>query len=203
MQALGMIETRGSVAAIEAADAMLKAAEVSLVEKTKVGGGLITVTVTGDVAAVAASVDAGAAAVTRLGQQKLVTQHVIARPDAELDVLFDPPSGSPEEAEIPAEPEAAPEIQAEPKEIPQEKTEEKTDEKKPQKGNGGISRPWCDELVQRSGVSGLMKVLKEYSVVKLRNLARQYPEFAIAGREISKANRSRLLREFEKFYKEN
>ena len=67
MQALGMIETKGTLAAVEAADAMLKAADVALLEKTKVGGGLVTVTVTGGVAAVTAAVDAGAAAVERLG----------------------------------------------------------------------------------------------------------------------------------------
>ena len=65
MQALGMIETRGSVAAIEAVDAMLKAADVTLVEKTLIGGGLVTVTVTGDVAAVRAAVDAGTASAER------------------------------------------------------------------------------------------------------------------------------------------
>ena len=76
MEALGMIETYGLVPSIEAADAMLKAAEVKLLERTFVKGGLVTVTVTGDVAAVKASVDAGAAAA--------VTQHVIPRPHVEV-----------------------------------------------------------------------------------------------------------------------
>ena len=76
MEALGMIETYGLVPSIEAADAMLKAAEVKLLERTFVKGGLVTVTVTGDVAAVKASVDAGAAAAARLGERCLVTQHV-------------------------------------------------------------------------------------------------------------------------------
>ena len=84
MEALGMIETYGLVPAIEAADAMLKAAEVKLLERTFVKGGLVTVTVTGDVAAVKASVDAGAAAAARLGQRSLVTQHVIPRPHVEV-----------------------------------------------------------------------------------------------------------------------
>ena len=59
MKALGLIETKGTLAAVEAADAMVKAADVTLVEKTRVGGGLVTITVTGDVAAVQAAVDAG------------------------------------------------------------------------------------------------------------------------------------------------
>ena len=82
MEALGMIETYGLVPSIEAADAMLKAAEVKLLERTFVKGGLVTVTVTGDVAAVKASVDAGAAA--GLGERCLVTQHVIPRPHVEV-----------------------------------------------------------------------------------------------------------------------
>lgn len=85
MQALGFIETKGLLAAIESADAMLKAAEVSLVEKTLVGGGLVSVVVTGDVAAVKAAVDAGAAAVKQLDSALLITQHVIPRPHQELD----------------------------------------------------------------------------------------------------------------------
>ena len=84
MEALGMIETYGLVPAIEAADAMLKAAEVRLLERTFVKGGLVTITVTGDVAAVKASVDAGAAAADRLGERCLVTQHVIPRPHVEV-----------------------------------------------------------------------------------------------------------------------
>jgi len=79
MDAIGMIETRGLVASIEAADAMLKAAQTGLVTKQHVGGGLVTIIVTGEVAAVQASVDAGAAAASRVGQ--LVSQHVIPRPD--------------------------------------------------------------------------------------------------------------------------
>ena len=82
MEALGMIETYGLVPSIEAADAMLKAAEVRLLERTFVKGGLVTIT--GDVAAVKASVDAGAAAAARLGERCLVTQHVIPRPHVEV-----------------------------------------------------------------------------------------------------------------------
>lgn len=78
MEAIGMVETRGLVSAIEAADAMMKAANVILVGKEIVGGGLVTVTVTGDVGAVKAATDAGAAAAERVGE--LISVHVIARP---------------------------------------------------------------------------------------------------------------------------
>lgn len=86
MIALGMIETRGLVGAIEAADAMLKAANVTLIGKTHVGGGLVTVMVRGEVGAVKAAVDAGAAAAERVGN--LVSRHVIPRPHAEVNEIL-------------------------------------------------------------------------------------------------------------------
>ena len=78
-EALGMVETRGLTAAIEAADAMTKAAEVTLVGTEKIGSGLVTVMVRGDVGAVKAAVEAGASAAGRLGE--LVAQHVIPNPE--------------------------------------------------------------------------------------------------------------------------
>ena len=82
--ALGMIETRGLVGAIEAADAMVKAANVQLVGKEQVGGGLVTVR--GDVGAVKAATDAGAAAAERVGD--LISVHVIPRPHFEVDAIL-------------------------------------------------------------------------------------------------------------------
>ena len=84
-EALGMIETRGLVAVIEATDAMLKAAKVSYVGSRKVGSGFISVLVQGDVAACKAAVDAGAAAAARIGE--VVSVHVIPRPHAELEKI--------------------------------------------------------------------------------------------------------------------
>ncbi len=80
--ALGMVETRGMVAAIEAADAMLKAANVRLVSYDKVGGGLVAVFVRGEVGAVKAATDAGAVAGNKIGE--VIAVHVIARPDSGL-----------------------------------------------------------------------------------------------------------------------
>ena len=88
MQAIGMIETRGVLAAIESADVMLKTANVRLVIKEKVGGGLITVIVEGDVAAVKASVEAGAYAVENLDKSLLVSKHVIPRPVSDVHDLL-------------------------------------------------------------------------------------------------------------------
>ena len=79
-EALGMIETRGLTAAIEAADAMVKAAEVVLVGTEKIGSGLVSVMVRGDVGAVKAAVEAGSAAAERLGE--VIATHVIPRPHA-------------------------------------------------------------------------------------------------------------------------
>lgn len=85
MQALGMIETKGLVASVEAADAMVKAANVHLIGKVHVGGGLVTVMVRGDVGAVKAATDAGAAA-SRVGE--LVSVHVIPRPHGEVEYIL-------------------------------------------------------------------------------------------------------------------
>ena len=89
--ALGMIETKGLVGAIEAADAMVKSANVQLIGKEQVGGGLVTVMVRGDVGAVKAATDAGAAAAEKVGE--LISVHVIARPHVEVDNIL--PKGRP------------------------------------------------------------------------------------------------------------
>ena len=85
-QALGMVETRGLTAAIEAADAMTKAAEVTLVGTEKLGSGLVTVMVRGDVGAVKAEVVSGSEAAARLGE--LVATHVIPRPHADVEKIL-------------------------------------------------------------------------------------------------------------------
>ena len=85
-QALGMVETRGLTAAIEAADAMTKSAEVTLVGTEKIGSGLVTVMVRGDVGAVKAAVESGSEAAARLGE--LVATHVIPRPHADVEKIL-------------------------------------------------------------------------------------------------------------------
>lgn len=85
-EALGMVETRGLVAAVEAADAMTKAAEVTLTGTEKIGSGLVTVMVRGDVGAVKAAVEAGAMRAESLGE--LVASHVIPRPHADVEKIL-------------------------------------------------------------------------------------------------------------------
>ncbi|GED30094.1 MULTISPECIES: ethanolamine utilization microcompartment protein EutM [Brevibacillus] len=86
MSALGMVETKGLVGAVEAADAMVKAANVKLIGKVHVGGGLVTVMVRGDVGAVKASTDAGAAAAEKVGE--LISVHVIPRPHGDIELIL-------------------------------------------------------------------------------------------------------------------
>lgn len=83
MKSKGFIETKGLVAAIEAADAMIKAANVDVIGQKTVGGGLVTVIIEGDVGAVKAAIDAGASAAKKVGE--LVSVHIIARPNAETE----------------------------------------------------------------------------------------------------------------------
>jgi len=85
-EAIGLIETRGLVGSVEAADAMVKAANVTLMGQERIGGGLVTVIVKGDVGAVKAAVDAGAAAAKRVGE--LLSVHVIPRPHTDLDMIL-------------------------------------------------------------------------------------------------------------------
>lgn len=85
-KALGLVETRGLVGAIEAADAMVKAASVTLIGKEKIGGGYVTVMVRGDVGAVKAATDAGAAAARKVGE--VVSVHVIPRPHSDIEGIL-------------------------------------------------------------------------------------------------------------------
>ncbi len=85
-EALGMIETRGLVAAIEAADAMVKAANVELIGTEKIGSGLVSVMVRGDVGAVKSAVEAGGSAATRLGE--IIATHVIPRPHGDVEKIL-------------------------------------------------------------------------------------------------------------------
>jgi microcompartment protein CcmL/EutN len=180
MQALGLIETKGLIAAIESADAMLKAADVRLLEKTIVGGGLVAVAVTGDVAAVKAAVDAGAAAVVRIGSTLLISQHVIPRPHEELGSMIGP-------GEDPKDPEELVTEDPEAEEIIE--TEEALHHKEA-----------VDKMMLECGLDETIAALGKLKVMELRNLARRYMDFGITGRAVSKADKRLLLTEFRKYY---
>ncbi|SHN69107.1 BMC domain-containing protein [Desulfitobacterium chlororespirans] len=178
MQALGLIETRGLLPAIECADVMLKTAQVELVGRDFVGGGLVTISVTGDVGAVKAAVEAGAVAVEKISPLLLVSQHVIPRPHQEIEGMISP---------SPAAKQAPPVSQPEKvKDLPgfDQTTNKQT----------------IDDFVQEFGLEPCVDALKSLPVLKLRNLAREYKGLAIAGRAISKANKEDLIQQLKEYY---
>jgi len=161
--ALGLIETRGLVAAIEAADAMVKAAEVRILGIEQTVAALITVHVVGETAAVQAAVDAGKAAAERVGE--LVSAHVIPRPDPDVGgvLLGEGTMLGPRSA--PSPPDRKPRSEA--------------------ARNAPPRRPAEPSTGARS--------LESMSVRELRHLARETPGLSIQGREIARANKQQLL----------
>jgi len=193
MQALGLIETKGLIAAIESADAMLKAADVNLLEKTYVGGGLVSIIVTGDVGAVKAAVEAGGAAVRKINSALLVSEHVIPRPHEDLEHIMIPVASlknvevstvqstkteSEEQVKVLVVP-----IQMDLSELPNKEA--------------------VDKMVIEYGLEQTIEVLSKFKVIVLRNLARGYKNFGIAGRTVSKANKGLLLTKFKEYYGNN
>ena len=221
MQALGLIETKGLLAAVEAADTMVKSADVSIIEKTYVGGGLVTIVVTGDVGAVKAAIEAGVAAVKKLNQESLVSEHVIPRPHEELESIIGP-KASVEVLEVPSSDEEIEEIQeiqkTEKEEIQEDEeveeiqeTEEIEDEdaleidldKLHKVSLENLHKDDVDNLVSKDGVEKTILTLSKLKVVKLRNLAREYKDFVITGRVISKAGKNLLISKFKLYYEKN
>lgn len=210
MQALGLIETKGLIAAIESADAMLKAAEVSLVEKTYVGGGLVTVAVTGDVGAVKAAVEAGAASVRKLNIALLLSEHVIPRPHQELEdvivstALLEKAAANEITSRVPefdTEAEVEADNEAEIKSIAKESEKTPVEEKEDILGDlSDLHKETVDKLILENGLEEAIAALNKLKVVKLRNLAREYKDFGIAGRMISKADKQMIIAEFHKYY---
>ena len=200
MKALGLIETKGTLAAVEAADAMVKAADVTLVEKTRVGGGLVTITVTGDVAAVQAAVAAGVAAVERIAASSLAAKLVIPRPHEELEILFTPkgPGGKTDpgvrdEEELEAEGAAVGETVEEVVGDVVGEVEESPHPALPEK----LDRQTLDSIIEKYGIAEGMAMADGLKVTALRTLAREYGELKISGREVSKANKQLLLEELK------
>lgn len=203
MKALGLIETKGTLAAVEAADAMVKAADVTLVEKTRVGGGLVTITVTGDVAAVQAAVAAGVAAVERIAASSLAAKLVIPRPHEELEILFTPkgPGGKTDpgvrdEEELEAEGAAVGETVEEVVGDVVGEVEESPHPALPE----NLDRQTLDSIIEKYGIAEGMAMADGLKVTALRTLAREYGELKISGREVSKANKQLLLEELKSYY---
>lgn len=216
-RALGMVETRGLVASIEAADAMLKAAQVTLVGKERADAGLMTIIVVGETAAVKSAVDAGAVAASRVGE--LVSTHIIPRPDDQTnEILFrDKSSISTSKKSTPPKRQLKKETPPEKKVTKTEKkvkepieeedeTIEVSDETEESSSTSTIERLKREALgkkqvtidTESQALSDLsMSDLEVQNVHQLRRLARSVQEFPIKGREISKANRNQLLDYFK------
>lgn len=192
MDALGMIETRGLIGSIEAADAMLKAANVTLMNKTQVGGGLITVMVRGDVGAVKAAVDAGAAAAERVGE--LLSVHVIPRPAADVERILDPRKPEPTAAKVPISQQASAgeQISVDTSERPLADAHplEDMDIEEPEEGAG-------EEETFHFDLSSLTSDdLRRMTVSKLRAVARKL-ETGMSRKEIRFAKKEELIARIE------
>lgn len=211
--ALGLIETKGLIGAIEAADAGTKAANVKLISKELATGALVLIKFEGEVAAVKSAVDAASAAAQRVGQ--LVSAHVIPRPDDQIDDII-------YESKIPKEESPSPktvkktvkkdqtivdntslfdsqsdeikeEIDGE--EIPQEEIELEAEET--EKEQEAVIEKKADKSADLKSIPPLSE-LEILNVHQLRKLARSFENFPIKGRDISKANRGTLLDYFKK-----
>ena len=200
MQALGLIETQGLLPAIEGADVMLKTAQVEFVGRTLVGGGLVTITVTGDVGAVKAAVEAGVTAVKKIGHLSLVSHHVIPRPHQDIQSIV-------VEKENPVEEQSS--LVQNQEELanrdfvtegtePARLTKEST--KAEQIMPNPLNKEGVDAIVQEFGLEKVVEALNSLSVVKLRNLAREYKDLGVAGRAISKANKEMLIQKLKGCY---
>ena len=215
MQALGFIETRGLIAAIESADAMLKAAEVRLVERTFVKGGIVTITVTGDVAACRASVDAAASAVARMGGTILST-HVIPRPHESLDGSMigsvDPvweqeeienTEDKLEEEAFEEEPETAEEETS--KEETEAAGEEKTDQNPESEAKkAGANRAYVESTVETDGIDKAISVLKRSRTAEIREmLLGEYPETNLSSESAANMTKREMLDWLKDFYTES
>ncbi len=224
-KALGMVETRGLVASIEAADAMVKAAKVTLVGKERAKAGLITIMVMGETAAVKSAVDAGAAAAQRVGE--LVSIHVIPRPDDQMSAIIpggDSKKEGRKEKSIPArktvtvkkekpveekkstEPakKTSPKIEIE-EEIKIKETSSTIDRLREEALGKKVAKKEKEKKVERKKTKSDMETilpmeeLEVLNVHQLRRLARSTEGFPIQGREISRANRGLLLDYFKSF----
>ena len=213
-RALGMIETRGLIASIEAADAMVKAAKVQLIGKEKVQGGLVTILVVGETAAVKSAIDAGAAAAQRVGE--LVSTHIIPRPDDQIDGIIGEVKQverKPRKQEEEIIPEKKPERTVKQKKIDEKESFEEVkpvqrasssstiDRLKKEALGKSITLDKPDKTRSTDKFDFTMSELEVMNVHQLRRFARDIESFPIKGREISRANRGELLDFFKALLK--
>ena len=212
--ALGMIETKGLIGAVEAADAMVKAANVYLIGREFVGGGLVTVMVRGDVGAVKAATDAGAAAAQRVGE--LLSVHVIPRPHESLDGSMigsvDPvweqeeienTEDKLEEDAFEEEPETAEEETS--KEEPEAAGEEKPDQNPESEAKkAGANRAYVESTVETDGIDKAISALKRSRTAEIREmLLGEYPETNLNSESAANMTKREMLDWLKDFYTES
>ena len=222
MQAIGIIETKGLLAAIESADSMTKSANVQILEKVYVGGGLVTIIVNGDVGAVRAAVDAGVAAVKTLGEEFLISEHIIPRPHEDLKAIMEFGQKKEEikenitdvevkeqilEKEIVVEKieetESEDEIFSDSLEadsqvenleiVEEEKIEIAIEEKK-------FTRKDLEEYLRENKKEEIISELNILKISELRKLLKEYQELNLSNRTISKLNKENLINRILEFY---
>lgn len=189
--ALGLIETKGLAASVEAADAMIKSANVELIGKVQIGGGLVTIMVRGDISSVKAALDAGAIAAEKVGE--LVSVHAIPRPHEEIEFIL--PSSA--QSKMFHQEQCQPEMAMTQKQISNPTIIESEIKDKVQEPK--VLRA-INKLVEEKGLEIAMRELDKWTVVELRQFARLFKDLNIAGRQISKANKRKLLDEIYKHY---
>ncbi len=227
MQAIGLIETKGLLASIEAADAMVKSANVNILEKVYVGGGYVSITITGDVGAVKSAVDAGVSAVNRLNEKSLVSHHVIARPHYELESITETiPAIEKKEKEL--EQVTSDEIISEYSDENKENLEDKvlgnmvektaneslqheiTEELEIETLNteegieeveDDLNKEEIDKLVEEKGLEESLELLNSLKISKIRKLLREYKEFELTNKTISKMDKKTLIIKLREYYK--
>ncbi len=173
--ALGLVETRGLVAAIEAADAAVKAADVVLVGKDVTKAALITIKVIGEVSAVQAAVDAGASAAARIGE--LVSRHVIPRPADGMEIFVQAARASAPAA------------------TPTQDSAIETNEDSIDSDELSLPSPEAPREIR----TAFYQAVEHLPVTRLRQIARKAEGLSIHGREISFANREQILAEFQSY----
>ncbi len=197
-KALGLVETKGLVAAIEAADAMLKAANVAFAGKDITNPALVTIKVVGETAAVRSAVDAGAAAASRVGQ--LVSTHIIPQPDNQLTSLFpeiaDGRTARSTEKKEPSSDGSETKKQMKKEEDLKLSFEDARSENTPMDTISRLREEALGTEAKRDSDLQEEHDIDNMNVHQLRHYARSIPDFPIKGREISRANRDELVKHF-------
>ena len=211
MQAIGMIETKGLLATIEAADAMVKSANVNILEKVYIGGGYVSVTVTGDVGAVKSAVDAGVSAVNRLGDNILVSHHVIARPHYELESIIETKPAIERLEESIEETVSCEVVEETIKEEINENIEEEIISEALKEVEAlevvnnvmdlEFTKEELDKLVEEKGLDEAFEILGNLKVSKIRKLAKEFKNIDITSKAISKEDKDSLLIRLRNYYK--